>query len=423
VRKNAALLFTFLLVLSISNGFANVAAIHADGLPQETAVLAALDDAKELEPYSHSWTMNWKFPIAKEDVATRLGKDIGFLSFALKNHPENTELLLLTGLVARYAYNLDVNGSYDIALDVLSRSQKLVPSDVRAPWFRATLLCQTTQPDSGAKEFLSIEDGHPWDQLPAAFWDDYMECASVTSMPAHVLRAAQHFDKLHAATSDMRNFLANGAQKSFDAFDQKKKYEPKDVWLGANADKDTAFTSTSCGLRLRAHGDWTVNQIGLEKGTCIALFSTGPYKATKHTLSPSILVLVRQPKENETLLDFTKNYSKGLFELFTPPRCPAADCMALWGVQAGMYGKDGDGHGRIVVFERDQPEFPGLIFETPLEIPKSDSGEGAKYYRPSQIQQRMPGKPYYLVMLDTAASIENLAMKDFEFFLQNLSVE
>ena len=88
-----------------------------------------------------------------------------------------------------------------------------------------------------------------------------------------------------------------------------------------------------------------------------------------------------------------------------------------------MYGKDGNGNGRIVVFERDQPEFPGLIFETPWEMPKSKGGEEVKYYRPNQIQQRIPGKLYYLVLLDTAASIEEPAMKDLNFFLENLTVE
>jgi hypothetical protein len=88
-----------------------------------------------------------------------------------------------------------------------------------------------------------------------------------------------------------------------------------------------------------------------------------------------------------------------------------------------MYKKDGDGRGRIVVFERDQPEFPGLIFEAPQQLPKSNGEEGAKFYRPGQIQQRIPGKLYYLVLLDTAASIEEPAMKDFDFFLENLTAE
>lgn len=423
MRKIAVLSIALLLSLLTPNAHADVAAIHADRLPQETAVLVAFDDAKELEPYCHSWTNNWQFPIAKDDVATRLGKDLGFLTIALKSHPDNAELLLLAGLVARYAYNLDVEGSYDITLNVLEKAQKLAPSDVRAPWFRATLLCQTMQPKAGADEFLSIEASHAWDQLPIAFWDDYMQCASVTNMPAHILRSADHLEKLHAADSGMRTFLANGARKSFDSFDPEKEYEPKEVWEGANAGEDTEFTSTTCGVRLRAHGKWEVNQIGQSKRGCIAYFSTGPYKATSRDLSPSILLLVRQAAENETLLDFAKKYSKGLFGLFTPARCPAVACIAMKGVQPRMYKKDGDGHGRIVVFERDQPDYPGLIFESPRQLPKPDGSEGAKYYRPGQIQQRIPGKLYYLVLLDTAASIEEPAMKDFDFFLENLTVE
>jgi hypothetical protein len=428
VRKVAALIFASLLFSVAPLARADAAAIHADRLPQETAVLAALDDATLLEPYSHSWTLKWQYPVAKDEVATRLGKDLGFLTIALKSHPDNAELLLLTGLVARYAYNLDVDGSYDRALGALGQAEKLAPADLRSGWFRATLLCQTMQPKAGVEEFLSIESSHAWDKLPVAFWDDYMECASVTSMPSHELRAADHLEKLHAPDSEMRAFLVKTAHSRFDPFDPKKQYEPKELWAGANAGESPDFTSTTCGVRLRAKGNWEINQIGLAKGGgCIAYFSTGPYKATTRKLSPSILLLIQQPIENESLEDFSKKYLKyednGKFESLAPSRCPAAACIAMKAVQPGMYKKDGDGHGRVVVFERDQPEFPGLTFESPLQIPKADGGEGAKFYRPNQIQQRIPGKLYYLVMLDTAASIEEPAVKDFDYFLQNLIVE
>jgi hypothetical protein len=301
--------------------------------------------------------------------------------------------------------------------------QKLSPSDIRAHWFRATLLCQTSQPEAGANQFLALENSHAWDQLPAGFWLDYMECASVTNMPAHVLRAADHLEKLHATSSEMRRFFPDIARKRFDAFDAKKAYKPKEVWRGAHAGEETEFTSTMCGVRLRARGNWEVNNLGLNGKGCVANFSTGPYMATTRNLSPSVLLLVKQADENETLLDFAKRYSKGLFAMFTPVRCPAAECVALWGIQSGMYKKDGDGHGRIVVFERDQPEFPGLIFELPQGPQPAKEGEGIKFYRPDQIQQRIPGKLYYLVLLDTAASIEEPAMKDLDFFLKNLVVE
>ena len=424
MRKIAALLFASLLSLSTPCAFADVAAIHADKLPQETAVLAALDDVKQLEPYSHSWTNKWQYPIAKEEVATRLGKDLGFLTLALKSHPDNAELLLLTGLVARFAYNLDAPGSYETALKALGQAQKLTPSDIRAPWFHATLLCQTAKPTTGAERMLDIENSYAWDQLPTAFWDDYMECATVANMPAHFLRALDHSEKLHAPSLEARDVIADATRKRYEIFDPQREYQPKEVWQAVKVGDDPEFTNTTCGVRLRARGDWHIERLEVTKGSCVAQFRTGPYKATVSERTPNVLLLVQQPKENETLQEFSKKFlNDGTFEPFTSVRCPSATCIAMKGVQPGMYKEDGDGHGRIVVFERDQPEFPGLIFEAPQEIPKSDGGEGVKYYRPNQIQQRMPGKLYYLVLLDVAASIEEPAMKDFDFFLENLTVE
>jgi hypothetical protein len=424
VRKIAALFFASLLFPLASFALSEVDAIHADRLPQETSILAALDDVKQLEPYCYSYTPEWKYSIAKEEVATRLGKDLGFLTIALKSHSDNAELVLLTGLVAHFAYNLDLPGSHQTALSMLVQAQKLAPSDVRAPWFHATHLCQTAKPSAGAEEMLSIENNHAWDQLPAAFWDDYMACATVTNMPAHLLRAADHQEKLHAASSETRTVVTEATRKRYDAFDPKKEYEPKEVWTGANSGENTEFTSTTCGVRLRAHGDWTINQLGLNKGVCVAYFSTGPYKATTRNLHPSIMLLVRQPKENETLQNFIRLLTKDdASEPFAPVHCPAAACIAMKGVQSGMYKKDGDGRGRTVAFERDQPEFPGLILEYPGQLPNAKVKEGMNYYDLGQIQQRIPGKLYYLVLLDTAASIEEPAMKDFDFFLSNLTVE
>ncbi len=135
-------------------------------------------------------------------------------------------------------------------------------------------------------------------------------------------------------------------------------------------------------------------------------------------------MMVKQPEGNETLDEFAKRFTtKGTFEPFPPSRCPSDRCIALKGVQPGMYGKDGDGHGRVIAFERNQPDFPGLLFEAPWELPKSDGGEGLKTFRPDQEKTRIPGKLYYLVVLDTAASIEEPAMRELDSFLNSISVE
>ena len=286
MRKNCVLLpVLFLLVLS-SRAFAGVEAIHASALPQETAVLAAFDDARQMEPYSRSWTMNWQYPISKDDVAAHLSKDMGFLRIASKSHPDNAELLLLTGLVARYAYNLDVTGSYETAIEVLGEAEKLAPADFRAPWFRATLQCQTRNFKAGADQFLAIESGHAWDTLSAAFWQDYTNCAIMAGLPAHALRAVDHLEKLHAGEASDFASAVDLAHHRFDAFDPKKDYDPKDVWQAQKMGDDVILTSTLCGVRLRVHGDWAVNQLVFTNGSCIAYFTTGPYQATTRESAP-----------------------------------------------------------------------------------------------------------------------------------------
>jgi hypothetical protein len=44
----------------------------------------------------------------------------------------------------------------------------------------------------GMQEFLAIERKSSWEQFSAGFWDDYLECATVTDMPSHAVRAGDH---------------------------------------------------------------------------------------------------------------------------------------------------------------------------------------------------------------------------------------
>jgi hypothetical protein len=398
-------------------------AIHADRLPKNAAVLAAFEDASQLEPYSRTPTGIWEYPIAKKAVAARLGKDLNSLVLAFKKYPGNEELLLLTSLVARYAGNLDIAGSQATALGVLRQAQALDPSDLRTVWFRAAVDCQTRRPKAGADEFLALENSHVWDKLSPAFWEDYMACAAATDMPDHLLRAASHLEKLHAPASQSLAALIDAARKRFDLFDPKKNYGVQELWQSANAGADDEFTSTICGVRFHARHGWKISRMMVNNGACTAGFYTGPYEGGDRSLTASILLRVMQPEKNESLQGFVRKFTeKGSFESFTPSHCPSAFCIALRGVPPGAHG-DEDRNGRLVLFERNQPEFPGLAFETPSELPGSDFEKGATFFRPGQIQQRIPGKLFYLVLLDEPASVEESAMKDLDFFLDNLTVE
>lgn len=424
MRRVAVLVLLAVLPLFSVSARADIASIHAQALPQETAVLGALDDVRVLEPYTRSFAPNWNFPVSKDEAVSRLGRDLGILRLASKVHPDNLDLLLFTGLVAHYAYNVDVDNSYESAMDAFAKAEKIAAADIRPGWFRAGLLCQTMKPADGMKAFLAIEATHSWEALPVAFWDDYMECATLTGMPAHSLRASAYTEKLGAATSQTRTAYRDIDQKRFIAFESGKKYDAKEIWSAAEEDSHVDFISTTCGVRLRVPSNWAVARVDFQKGMCVAMFNTGPYKATVHELRPSFLFLVQRAPEDQSLqLWAAKFIQKGQFDTDASLYCPAAACISLKADQEGMYGRDGNGKGRIVAFQRDQPDYPGLLLESPRQIPDQSGQTGPQFYRPEQVHKRIPGKLNYLVLLDVAGSIEEPAMKDFEVFLKGIVVE
>jgi len=308
---------------------------------------------------------------------------------------------------------------------MLDASGKMAPGDLRVGWYRATLHCQSTEIVEGIEGFLALEAAGAREHLPAAFWDDYMECALLSNMPAHVLRAASYVEKSHAPQSDRGKAYIKIAHQRLVPFDPQKKYEPSDVWLGPDpAGNIEELTGESFGAQLKVHSDWEKADFQLQGDKGMVLFCSGPYPAKKGTLRPCILLLVQQAKPGQTIEQFAASFGRdGTFVPYTPARCPAERCIAEKGNQPGMYHENGDGHGRIVCFEREQPEFPDLIFESPSALPHKEGKTGPETFDFTPIQQRMPGKLFYLVLLDTAASIEEPAMKDFDFFLENLTVE
>ena len=417
----------FLLLLLASAAplaHADLAAIHDTALPQEPKILAALRDARQLEPCAAYWQPTWHCDAAKDAASRRLQADLDALDAALKAHPDNLDLLLLSGQVAHYAYNLDIPGSSERVTQALDKARALAPQDFRVSWFHASFFCQTSDKNvDGAKEMLAIEASTPENQLPGAFWSDYFECAYVTNMPAHALRAAAHMQALHAPQFDRWREVVNAANARFIPFDPAKKYTPTETWETPKPHGDVVSTSRLCGVRIVVHPTWGVQLIGFDKGSCFANFYSGPYKATTRDLRPGILLLVQQPKPGESLEDYLQKFLKdGSFTPFTPAHCPATRCLAMRGVQPGLYKSDGDGHPHVIVFERDEPAGSGIYLESPSMPPLEQSSQPQAFH-PLPIQKRMPGKLYYLVLLDTASSVEEPAMKDFDFFLQNMVVE
>jgi hypothetical protein len=397
--------------------------INTDKLPQDLAVRTALNDAVEVEEFVRVWNTEWRYNIPKSEVASRLKASLAELQKALTSTPDNEELLLLTGLVAHYAYNVDVEGSFDVAVSSLVKAHKIAPADYRPDWFLGVHRCQSNLVKEGMEELLSIERAQPWQQLPPSFWDDYLNCAIIANMPAHALRAGDHAAKLKAPASADRDTLLDIARKRFTPPDPAATYSSRNIWSAENIESQTVFTNTMFGLSFSSRGNWKANIADVKNGLALATLEIGPYPGKEADVTPNILVIVRQPKAGESLNDFLQSFLRGdSAKTGTVVACPSQECLASEIVRPSGYKAEGDARFFLTVFKRESPERPGLLFEQPAGLPVWDSKE-PQFFHPTERLLRLDGTLYYLVGLDTADSVLEKARKDYEAFLKGIKVE
>ena len=421
--KFAPLLFSALLLFSVSPATASLKDIQTDKLPRNPAIQKVYGDALSIEPMVQVWTGTWPYSMPKEKVRSLLQESLAELKNATSLSGDNEELWLLTGLVAHYGYNVDVDESYELAAKAFAEARRLSPDDHRPDWFLGSLECQTLQTLQGMARLLSLEQHVQWEKLPVGFWDDYLYCTTITIMPAHSLRAIAHLRSLNAAPSPYRDGLLEIAKKRIDTPDPSAAYRKEVVWRSDNSNSRVSVTNTMFGLRFVAPESWSLLVNDVSQGLTLAQIKAGPFSSPAGNVTPNILVLVRPAKPGESLEDFLNSFMR--YPSAAPTRvlnCPSDTCLASHAVEAGAYKEAGDGHVTMAVFKRDAPQFPGVLFEEPVAIPGPNS-QKPSYFHPEQRMGRLSGTLYYLVALDTASSVIEKADEAYENFLKQFQVE
>ena len=422
VRTLRWALFAFALSISVSVA-ASVKDIRTERLPDVSAVRKAYDDVADIEAYVRLWSPEWRYPTPKNEVAVRLKTSLTSLKEALNTDPNNEELVLLIGLVAHYAYNVDVEGTFELAVNSFQRAHELSPKDHRADWFLAAHECESSHVKEGMEKFLTIEGANSWRGLSSGFWDDYINCGLIANMPAHVLRAGHYATELNAQPSKDRDLLLDLAGKRLKKADLNAAYGSRDVWTAENRGSQTVFTSTMFGISFTSRGTWKANLPDVDKGTGMVQFQTDPHPGKSGQVYPNILVIVRPPKPGESLVDFEQSILKGKpAGSIEGLVCPTQDCFSAEIVQPGGYKAEGDAHFIMAVFKRDSPEFPGLLFEA-AGGPTLSGSDQPQYFHPPEKLHRLDGALYYLVGFDCASSVLTEARSDYDAFLKSIRVE
>ena len=140
---------------------------------------------------------------------------------------------------------------------------------------------------------------------------------------------------------------------------------------------------------------------------------------------PTISLFVERPGKDESLQDFLLKYGmKGYRPVpDSISLCPVANCISEKIVPEDGLAKPDEYESHVILFERNAPEFPGLVLEEPSPPNLKGAPEGPNLFHPDQILRRAPGKLYYAIYLNFKPSNESVARKDFEFLLLNMRVD
>jgi hypothetical protein len=133
---------------------AQLSEIDPAKLPHDAAVQSAYVQLLPIEHYGQSWTNDWKYDVPKKVVVDQFTTALSQLVTASERSPDNHELQLLTGLVAHFAYNLDVDSSWATAVNSLQKAAASDPKDYRASWFLGMHQCQATDNGPGMTHLL-----------------------------------------------------------------------------------------------------------------------------------------------------------------------------------------------------------------------------------------------------------------------------
>lgn len=393
-------------------------------LPKDQQIQTAFSNVRPIEFMAHNWSSKWGYDMPKTQVASLLNSSLRDLRSSVAA-PQNEELLLLTGIVAHLAYNVDVDDTYEVAVQSFEKATKLAPADYRPEWFLASHRCQSNELKTGMEQMLAVEGRKPWRELPVEFWDDYINCSSMASMPAHTLRAIDHAVHLGEDSASYKS-ATEMAQNHYKSSDANSTFPARDAWQAIQGEQDVQFTSPLCGLGFSAHSDWHLDISDVAKGTCVSMIETGPYPSKLGQGTPTILVLSRIAKTEERLDDFVRSFLKKYpsARSFQASSCPSDKCVAFEIVTDTMYQSEGGGHLLVVGFAEQAPDFPGLLFERPDPPPKTNStGQDVTYYRPTEKLHRLPGTLYTVVELDSNASIFDKAAEDFRYVLKSIQLD
>ena len=362
--------------------------------------------------YCDHWAPSWDYTIKKDSLIRQL-KTCYSLFAGLNTDKEESFLLL--GEIAHYLYNLEVEEYYGKAESAYKGAIAEKPDDYRGYWFLAHHYSLSREEDQAVTLFEKVEPMLPPD-VPADFWEEYGYAMMLAEMPSHCRMAVDKVKKILGKPGYLEDQLGETIRKNLVDTDPDRAYTMKDLWFVIHKKQgQAAFISRPLGVRLTIDTSWTIQFNDYSKHQSAIILK--PQRATAASgklIGYTIGVLIKSPAAGETLESYVKNISSGQGKVVqTTAPVGYKKCIAYEILNEKMYPDWGGGHMHVIAIEQKEPAYPGLALEEPFPMPEGDKGK-VNYYRQSGQKSRLPGRLFYMILLDTCEAIHEESWSVFQ---------
>lgn len=403
-----------------TNATANVNAIDFSKIP----------DAGKLEPqitflktnyrlYNH-WVHDWQYDIPKEKTVNTL---VSLYQALEKNTAKNEETYLLLGDIAHYLYNMEVETYYPKAVDNYQKAQSLSPNDYRAYWFLGNHYSLSARQMDAFGAYAIALKLMPADAKSPEFWADYSVACANASMISTARYAASRATKIDSGMQHLEEQLLQVAANRYKIASPDTTLQNTDIWTSYKKDGKVVFDNWLMGIKVGLDSTWGLTAGEYKDHQCYLVLQ--PARATDaegRKIGYTMLFMMKQAQPGETLQAYldklTSKYTNRKPVTFT---AGGFTSMLAYEINdPASYRDIGGGHFYELAIERDAPEFPGMLLETPTESPTSNDNSGQiKYYKAPLKFARVKGKIFYLILLDTCGNIFDQSVKTLRDLLGN----
>jgi hypothetical protein len=405
----------FILSQSVSSS-ANINYIKWDKIPGSSNNTKFHQFMINNQRFFDHWSPEWNYDVAKSTLIDSL--ELSFRSF--DNISDKTaESHLLLGVISHYLYNLDVQNYFDTAVLNFTTAIELDSADFRGHWFLGFHYTLSGKSEKGVHEIFYAQQLLT-DEVPVAFWEDYIQATHLAQMPSHSLMGMSVIRNGIGEPGYMERNIGDAVRKRFLPTFSDSSYRYQDIWQ-SNRQDYIIFTSRTLGMSFAIDSTWGLTFYDFKNGqTFVMIKPPGITNAKGQLITYTIAVMIRSPKGDagiESMMEpLMKPYpikNKFTFSEQIPVN-------AAYEVRdPNMYSNIGGAHFNFVGFHRNEPQFPGMDLEIPGDLNSNGSTGEVTYLKFNPFYTRLNGPIQYTFLLDTCEDIYEESHIVFKNFLIN----